>query len=86
MVTKLSPARFTCLLMGVWFLTSAVANILAGQISTLYPDPSQPTKYLLGIPIDFTSFFMIFVVMSVIAALILFIMRKRLEVMMHGIR
>jgi len=86
MVTKLSPARFTCLLMGVWFLTSAVANILAGQISTLYPDPSQPTKYLLGIPIDFTSFFMIFVVMSVIAALILFIMRKRLETMMHGIR
>jgi len=87
MVTKLSPARFTCLLMGVWFLTSAVANILAGQISALYPDPSQPTPYLLGIPIDsFTAFFMIFVVMSLIAALILFIIRKRLETMMHGIK
>ena len=87
MVTKLSPKRFTCLLMGVWFLTSAVANILAGQISTLYPDPSLPTPYLLGIPINsFTSFFMIFVVMSLIAAVILFLIRKRLETMMNGIR
>jgi POT family proton-dependent oligopeptide transporter len=87
MVTKLSPKKFTCLLMGVWFLTSAVANILAGQISTLYPDPSLPTPYLLGMPINsFTSFFMIFVVMSLIAAVILFLIRKRLETMMHGIR
>ena len=87
MVSKLSPAKFRCLLMGVWFLTSAFANILAGQLSTLYPDPSLPTPYLLGIPINsFSSFFMIFVVMSIIAAIILLIIRKRLETMMHGIR
>jgi proton-dependent oligopeptide transporter, POT family len=87
MVSKLSPAKFTCLLMGVWFLTSAVANVLAGQISTLYPDPTRPTPFLLGIPIDsFTAFFMIFVIMSIIAALILFLIRKRLENMMHGIK
>ncbi len=86
MVSKLSPKRFTCLMMGVWFLTSAVANILAGQISALYPDPSLPTPYLLGIPIDgFTSFFMIFVVMSLAAAVILFLTRNRLETMMHGL-
>ena len=87
MVSKLSPAKFCCLMMGVWFLTSAFANILAGQLSTLYPDPSLPTPYLLGIPItSFSSFFMIFVVMSVIAAIILLFIRKRLETMMHGIR
>jgi POT family proton-dependent oligopeptide transporter len=87
MVSKLSPAKFVCLLMGVWFLTSAFANILAGQLSTLYPAPGEPTPYLLGIPItSFTSFFMIFVVMSIIAAVILLIIRKRLENMMHGIR
>jgi POT family proton-dependent oligopeptide transporter len=87
MVSKLSPARFICLLMGVWFLTSAVANILAGQMSTLYPDPTRPTPYVIGIPIGgFTSFFMIFVVMSITAAFILFIIRKRLETMMHGIK
>jgi len=72
---------------GIWFLTNAVANILAGQLSFLYPDPSLPTPYLLGIPIvSFTSFFMIFVVMSIIAAIILLTIRKRLETMMHGIR
>ena len=41
-VSKLSPAKFCCLLMGVWFLTSAFANILAGQLSALYPDPTHP--------------------------------------------
>lgn len=40
-----------------------------------------------GIPITtFSSFFMIFVVMSIIAVVILFVIRKRLETMMHGIR
>ncbi len=87
MVSKLSPAKFCCLLMGVWFLTSAFANMLAGQLSALYPDPTHPTPYFFGIPINsFTSFFMIFVVMSIIAACVLLIMRKRLETMMHGIR
>src|SRR5664280_1638141 len=87
MVSKLSPAKFTCLIMGVWFLTSAFANILAGQLSALYPDPTRPTPYLLGMPIDnFTSFFMIFVVMSIITPIILLIIRKKLETMMHGIK
>ena len=87
MVSKLSPAKFSCLLMGMWFLTSAVANILAGQLSSLYPDSTHPSQSLLGFPINsFTSFFMIFVLMSIIAALILLIIRKRLETMMHGIK
>ena len=87
MVSKLSPAKFSCLLMGVWFLTSAVANILAGQLSSLYPDPTHPSQSLLGFPINsFTSFFLIFVLMSIIAALILLIIKKRLETMMHGIK
>ena len=65
-VSKLSPVKFTYLLMGVWFFTSAFANILAGQLSALYPDPTRPMPYLLGMPIDnFTSLFMIFVVISI---------------------
>jgi POT family proton-dependent oligopeptide transporter len=32
MVTKLAPARFASLLMGVWFIANAVANYLAGVI------------------------------------------------------
>ena len=40
-VTKLSPARFVSLLMGVWFLSAAASNLLAGFLSCLYPDPSR---------------------------------------------
>jgi POT family proton-dependent oligopeptide transporter len=32
MVTKLAPARYASLLMGVWFIANAVANYLAGII------------------------------------------------------
>ncbi len=41
MVTKLAPARFAAMLMGVWFLTNAFANKLAGigaeQIEAMKP-------------------------------------------------
>lgn len=87
MVSKLSPARFACLLMGVWFLSSAASNIIAGLLSSLYPDPSKPVPFLLGVPIDgFTSFFMIFIVMSIIAAVILILISKKLTKMMHGVQ
>jgi len=86
MVSKLSPVRFSCLLMGVWFLSTAASNIIAGLLSSLYPSSSNPFPTLCGIPIDgLFSFFMIFVVMSAIAAVILLIISKRLSIMMHGI-
>jgi proton-dependent oligopeptide transporter, POT family len=37
MVSKLSPARFASLMMGVWFLSTAAANKFAGTLSALYP-------------------------------------------------
>lgn len=46
MVTKLAPARLTGTVMGVWFLSTAAANFLAGKIATLTgaghgADPTQ---------------------------------------------
>jgi POT family proton-dependent oligopeptide transporter len=38
MVVKLSPMRLVSLLMGVWFLSTASANYLAGTLSSLYPE------------------------------------------------
>lgn len=37
LVSKLSPMRLVSLLFGVWFLSNAVANKAAGQLSGLYP-------------------------------------------------
>ncbi|MHB1686002.1 MAG: peptide MFS transporter [Ignavibacteriaceae bacterium] len=89
MVTKLSPIRFSSMLMGVWFLANAAADWLAGQLSTLYPINQNGTTsvhYLLGYAVkDLPSFFMIFVVMAAVASLILFLLYKRLLKMMHGV-
>ncbi|MGZ7049060.1 MAG: peptide MFS transporter [Methanobacterium sp.] len=87
MVSKLSPIRFSCFMMGVWFLSAAASNFIAGLLSTLYPSPSNPAPTFLGLQIDgLTTFFMIFVVMAAIAALILMIISRKLSRMMHGIQ
>jgi POT family proton-dependent oligopeptide transporter len=41
MITKLSPARFTGMMMGFWFLASAMGQYLAGIVGTLMAVPSH---------------------------------------------
>lgn len=85
MVVKLSPPKFASLLMGVWFLSTAAANKFAGTLSSLYPDPTLPTPSFAGFQITgLYEFFMIFVVLSGVASLILFFLTKTLQKMMHG--
>lgn len=85
MVNKLTPVRFASLMMGIWYLSMATANKFAGLLSGLYPENGK-VKYILGFQIETLSdFFMIFVVMSGIAALILFLLSKKLQKMMHGV-
>ena len=86
MVNKLSPVRFASLLMGVWYLSMASANKLAGALSTLYPEAGK-TKSIIGFEIvTMYDFFMVFVVMSAIAAVILFLLSHSLKKLMHGVR
>ena len=69
--------------MATWFLASS----LAGYLGSLYPSSTRTMTTLLGIPIDgFTSFFMIFVVMSALAGVILIVTSKKLSKMIHGIQ
>ncbi len=85
MVTKLSPIRFSSILMGIWFGSNAAANWLAGQLSTFYPEAGKTTS-LLGYSINSLSdFFTIFVAMGLVASIILFLLSKLLSKMMHGI-
>ncbi len=86
MVNKLSPVRFASLLMGVWYLSMATANKLAGALSTLYPEAGKE-KHLFGVHIaTMYDFFMVFVILAAVAAVILFLLSKRLQKLMHGIR
>ncbi len=41
MVNKLTPGRFTSLMMGIWFLAIATGNKLAGTMSGLYPEEQK---------------------------------------------
>jgi proton-dependent oligopeptide transporter, POT family len=87
MVNKLTPGRFTSLMMGIWFLAIATGNKLAGTMSSLYPDPSLPTHpHFLGIEIDsLYTYFMIFVGFSGAASVVLFFLCRKLQKMMHGV-
>lgn len=82
MVSKLSPKRFASLMMGVWFMSSAASNFLAGKLSTLYPDGSG-AKSFLGYEVNnLNDFFMLFVFMAGAASILLFIISPKLNKMM----
>lgn len=85
MVNKLTPIRFASLMMGIWYLSTATANKFAGTLSGLYPEAGK-VKTLLSYRIEtMFDFFMVFVVMSAAASLILFLLSKKLQKMMHGV-
>jgi POT family proton-dependent oligopeptide transporter len=72
-VTKLAPARVTSLMMGVWFLASAVGNYLGGRVAGLYETLELPTLFgiVAGIPIA--------------AGLLLFLLVRPIRRLMGGV-
>ena len=86
MVSKLAPLRLSSLMMGTWFLANAAANKFAGTLSALIP-PSDVTA---GSPVEYPSFlgfqitnlyefFTLFIVMTGVAAGILFVLSRILQ-------
>jgi len=78
-------------LMGTWFLANAAANKFAGTLSALIPgggesgEAPKVTSFM-GFEIaNLFDFFMLFIVMCGVAALILFVMSRWLEKKMHGV-
>lgn len=83
LVNKLAPFKYASLLMAVWFLANALANKLAGVLSALYPDGK--TTYFLSYSItNLFDFFILFLIMSGIASLILFFLSRKLQGMMNS--
>ncbi|MGL4853554.1 MAG: peptide MFS transporter [Phocaeicola sp.] len=84
MVYKLSPARFSSLMMGVWYLSTSAANKLAGMLSGYYPEGGV-AKNFMGYSVEnLFDFFMLFVFMSGAAAVILFLLSSSLKKLMSG--
>jgi len=82
LVNKLAPIKFASLLMAVWFTANAFANKFAGVLSGLYPDGK--TTYFAGYAItNLFDFFILFVAMAGAAALVLFLIARKLKTMMN---
>lgn len=87
MVSKLSPARFSSLLMGTWFLANAAANKFAGTLSELIPSETNPVTSFIGFKItNLYEFFLLFIIMCGVAAVILFVISGKLQKMMAGVK
>jgi POT family proton-dependent oligopeptide transporter len=79
LVSKLAPVRFASILMGVWFLSNAVANKFGGKLAALLPSEGKPTHFA-GFEItNLYDFFMVFVVLSGVAAVLLFMLSYWME-------
>lgn len=88
MVTKLSPAKLVGLMMGAWFLASAMGQFVAGKIGALMSMPTIDGKAQvskiesLGI---YTEMFQWIAMVSVGAGILLFILVPILKKWMQGI-
>lgn len=86
MVNKLSPTRLASLLMGVWFMSNAASNILAGKLASILPTSSSEPSTFCGITVDsLDTFFLLFALMAFVSSIILFALCPLLKKMMNGI-
>lgn len=74
MVTKLAPARFASLFMGVWLLSSSVAQYVGGSIGESWGQ------------IPPASYFTIFVVTSLCGMVLVALFTKPLKKLMHEVK
>ena len=74
-VSKVSPVRFSALMMGVWYLSNAAANKVAGSVAALVE--KIPTL---------TQFYTIFVVSSIGAAVVMLLCVPLLKRLTAGVK
>jgi POT family proton-dependent oligopeptide transporter len=74
MVSKLAPAKFATMLMGVWMLTSAFGNFAAGALGEIWGT------------IPPIQFFLLSTVVVGGAALVLFVLCRLVVGLMHGVK
>jgi POT family proton-dependent oligopeptide transporter len=82
MVTKLAPAKFASMMMGLWFGSFFLSDFLAGHIAgTVEKVERGEVFHLLGGQADF---FLIFVIVPLIGAALLLALAGTVKRLMHG--
>ncbi|HXJ19382.1 MAG TPA: peptide MFS transporter, partial [Polyangia bacterium] len=83
LVTKLAPLKLSALMMGLWFFSTSISELAAGQLAALTDRVARGELFhLFGGQADF---YFIFVVTSLVAAILLAAVTPRLRRLMHGL-
>jgi proton-dependent oligopeptide transporter, POT family len=90
MITKLAPSRLQSLMMGLWFFSFALANLLAGLVAGFSerfvpksPNAEAELSFIIpGLP----GFFLMLVVLPITAGVLIAILTPVLKKMMHGVK
>jgi len=77
-VSKLAPIKFVSLMFGIWFTANFFANLLGGFTGS-YIDPISEEYGL-------STFFLIFTVIPMVAAVIMLLLNPMMKRKMHGIK
>ena len=82
MVTRLAPERLQSLMMGIWFLSMALSNLLAGLVAAYSTklEKGEATFVYEGLP----GFFLMLVVFPIGAGVLLTLLTPVLKRMMRG--
>jgi POT family proton-dependent oligopeptide transporter len=84
MVTKLAPARLQSLMMGLWFFSLSLANLLGGLVARFSKrlEAGEAAFVLEGLP----GFYLLLVVFPLAAGLLILLLTPLLRRMMHGVK
>jgi POT family proton-dependent oligopeptide transporter len=86
MVTKLSPSRLQSLMMGLWFFSLALSNLVAGLVarfSERFVGPEADMTFILpGLP----GFFLLLVVFPIGMGVLIMLLSPMLKRMMGGVK
>jgi len=87
MVTRLAPARYSSLLMGVWLFSSAVAGYLSGKLASVLGSSETGgagrVAFCFGQAGGLADFFLIMTLVPLFAGVLVFLFSSKLRKMMH---
>jgi len=83
MVTKLAPARYASIFMGIWFLASSVSYLLAGYMAS-YFGSGDGVSFFFGEKSGLADFFLVMAVIPMMIGFIALALAPKLKRMMHG--
>ena len=84
MVTKLAPARYASIFMGIWFLASATAYWLAGYCAAVFAS-GEGVSIFFGKDKGLADFFLLLAIIPAVVGFIALALAPMLKRKMHGI-